>query len=119
MAAAEIGQIDIVVVNLYPFIKYLDSGRALDPQEMTEFVDVGGPTMIRAAAKNHRFVLPLIDPSDYPEVIEQLSAGTRVGNGAEDSFSIETRRRYAAKVFATLSQYDGAIATYFSRLSGF
>ena len=119
MAAAEIGQIDIVVVNLYPFIKYLASERALDPQEMTELVDVGGPTMIRAAAKNHRFVLPLIDPSDYPEVIEQLSAGTHVGNGAEDSFSIETRRRYAAKVFATLSQYDGAIATYFSSLCDF
>lgn len=114
MEAAEIGPIDVVVVNLYPFLKYLGSERARDPQEMTELVDVGGPTMIRAAAKNHRFVLPLIDPTDYPEIIAAL-AGAKTQKG--DPFSLDLRRRLASKVFATLSQYDGAIASYFAGLA--
>ncbi len=114
MESAEIGPIDVVVVNLYPFIKYLGTERARDPLEMTELVDVGGPTMIRAAAKNHRFVLPLIDPSDYPEVISLLS-GAKKEKG--DPFSLDLRRRLAAKVFAALSQYDGAIASYFAGLA--
>lgn len=113
MAEAEIGPIDIVVVNLYPFTTYLESERASDPEQMTELVDVGGPTMIRAAAKNHRFVLPLIDPADYPEVVSILrSAGTNA-----DPFPLDLRRRYASKVFATLSGYDGAIAGYFGGLT--
>jgi phosphoribosylaminoimidazolecarboxamide formyltransferase/IMP cyclohydrolase len=107
---AEIGPIDIVVVNLYPFTKYLDSERAANPEEMTELVDVGGPTMIRAAAKNHRFVLPLIDPADYPEVISLLTSA----KGKEDPFSLPFRRGLAAKVFTTLSGYDGAIGRYFA-----
>ncbi len=113
MEEAEIGPIDVVVVNLYPFLKYLGSERANDPLEMTELVDVGGPTMIRAAAKNHRFVLPLIDPADYPEIISALSGAAK----GTDPFAIELRRRLAAKVFATLSQYDGAIAGYFGGLA--
>lgn len=113
MEEAEIGPIDVVVVNLYPFLKYLGSERAKDPLEMTELVDVGGPTMIRAAAKNHRFVLPLIDPSDYPEIIAALSTAPK----EVDRFSINLRRKLAAKVFATLSQYDGAIAGYFGGLA--
>jgi phosphoribosylaminoimidazolecarboxamide formyltransferase/IMP cyclohydrolase len=112
MEEEEIAPIDVVVVNLYPFLKYLGTERAKDPLEMTELVDVGGPTMIRAAAKNHRFVLPLIDPADYPEVIATL-AQAKPGS---DPFTIEARRRFAAKVFATLSQYDGAIASYFGGL---
>jgi phosphoribosylaminoimidazolecarboxamide formyltransferase/IMP cyclohydrolase len=67
--------------------------------------------MIRAAAKNHAFVLPLIDPADYPEVISAL-AHTSGG----DPFSLPMRRRLAAKVFKTLSHYDGAIGSYFSGL---
>lgn len=113
MEAAEIGPIDVVVVNLYPFLKYLGTERAKDPLEMTELVDVGGPTMIRAAAKNHRFVLPLIDPTDYPEVIATL-ASAKAGS---DPFPIEFRRHLAAKVFKALSQYDGAIAGYFAGLA--
>lgn len=114
MEAAEIGPIDVVVVNLYPFLKYLGTERAKDPLEMTELVDVGGPTMIRAAAKNHRFVLPLIDPADYPQVISALASA----KSGRDPFSIEYRRKLAAKVFKTLSQYDGAIAGYFGGLAG-
>ena len=111
MEEAQIGPIDVVIVNLYPFLKYVQSEKASKPEEMTELVDVGGPTMIRAAAKNHAFVLPLIDPADYPEVIDALAA-----KKDGDPFSLEMRRRLAAKVFATLSQYDGAIARYFGGL---
>jgi phosphoribosylaminoimidazolecarboxamide formyltransferase/IMP cyclohydrolase len=107
---AEINLIDIVVVNLYPFTSYLRSDRAQNPEEMTELVDVGGPTMIRAAAKNHRFVLPLIDPADYPSVIARL----RESKGGADPFPLQFRRALAAKVFTTLSGYDGAIGSYFS-----
>jgi phosphoribosylaminoimidazolecarboxamide formyltransferase/IMP cyclohydrolase len=107
---ADIGAIDLVVVNLYPFTKYLDSERASNPEEMTELVDVGGPTMIRAAAKNHRFVLPVIDPSDYSQVISLLKAA----KGKSDPFSLEFRRTLAAKAFTTLSAYDGAIGCYFA-----
>lgn len=111
MEDAQIGPIDVVIVNLYPFLKYVQSEKASKPEEMTELVDVGGPTMIRAAAKNHAFVLPLIDPADYPEVIAALSA-----KRAGDPFPLEMRRCLASKVFATLSQYDGAIAKYFGGL---
>lgn len=106
-----IAPIDLVVVNLYPFTKYLNSERASRPEEMTELVDVGGPTMIRAAAKNHRFVLPLIDPADYPQVLELLK------KGGQDPFPLEFRRALAAKVFSTLSAYDGAIGAYFAGLA--
>ena len=114
MEEAEIGPIDVVVVNLYPFLKYVESDKASNPDTMTELVDVGGPTMIRAAAKNHKFVLPLIDPSDYSEVIETLAHA----KGTADPFSLELRRRYAAKVFTTLSHYDGTIGRYFASLGG-
>jgi phosphoribosylaminoimidazolecarboxamide formyltransferase/IMP cyclohydrolase len=112
LSQENIAPIDVVVVNLYPFTKYLDSDRANDPEQMTELVDVGGPTMIRAAAKNHRFVLPLIDPADYPTVIELLSKQKQTS----DSFSLEFRRSLAAKAFKTLSAYDGAIGGYFASL---
>jgi phosphoribosylaminoimidazolecarboxamide formyltransferase/IMP cyclohydrolase len=111
LIAEEISQIDLVVVNLYPFTKYLESERAANPEEMVELVDVGGPTMIRAAAKNHRFVLPLIDPKDYPKIIELLNF-----TGPSDPFPLELRRSLAAKVFLSLASYDSAIGGYFSSL---
>jgi phosphoribosylaminoimidazolecarboxamide formyltransferase/IMP cyclohydrolase len=113
MKAAAIEGIDLVVVNLYPFLKYVESDRAQRPDEMTELVDVGGPTMIRAAAKNHAFVVPLIDPADYPRVIELLESC----QGQRDPFPLDFRRALAAKVFATLSEYDGAIGRYFASLA--
>jgi phosphoribosylaminoimidazolecarboxamide formyltransferase/IMP cyclohydrolase len=109
---AEIAPIDVVVVNLYPFTRYLETEKATDPAAMIELIDVGGPTMIRAAAKNHPFVLPVSDPADYLEVISLLSAS---GAGA-DPFPADVRRRYAAKVFETLSAYDGAIGSYIAGL---
>jgi phosphoribosylaminoimidazolecarboxamide formyltransferase/IMP cyclohydrolase len=108
MKEADIAPIDVVVVNLYPFTDYVKTERAADPEQMVELVDVGGPTMIRAAAKNHRFVLPVIDPADYDLVSELL--GTETGG---DPFPLALRRRLAAKVFRTLSGYDGTIASYF------
>lgn len=110
MERAEIAGIDVVVVNLYPFVRYLETERAQDPEQMTELVDIGGPSMLRAAAKNHRFVLPLIDPADYPRVIEVLQNSS----GEGDPFSLEFRRSLAAKVFTTLSAYDGSIGRYFA-----
>jgi phosphoribosylaminoimidazolecarboxamide formyltransferase/IMP cyclohydrolase len=107
---AAIAPIDLVVVNLYPFTRYLDSERADNPEEMTELIDVGGPTMIRAAAKNHRFVLPVIDPADYSRVAGFLS------KKEADPFPLEFRRELAAKVFTALSLYDGAIGRYFNGL---
>lgn len=113
MEEGGIGPIDLVAVNLYPFIKYLATERANDPEGMTELVDVGGPTMLRAAAKNHRFVVPLVDPADYSEVIVALQEADE----GRDPFPMQLRRRLAAKVFAALSEYDGAIASYFGALS--
>lgn len=112
LKAEAIDHIDVVVVNLYPFLSYVNSDRAKDPAAMTELVDVGGPTMIRAAAKNHRFVLPLIDPTDYPEVVERLR---NAGKG--DPFPLVFRQRLASKVFGTLSHYDGVISRYFAGVS--
>lgn len=97
-----IGTIDLVAVNLYPFFEKLGEGLPLD--EMIEFIDIGGPSMLRSAAKNFRDVISLVDPADYAEVIEALKAG----GGADDSF----RRRLAGKVFNLTSAYDAAIAQY-------
>lgn len=113
MQSASIDGIDIVVVNLYPFLKYVNSEKAANPEEMTELIDVGGPTMIRAAAKNHRFVLPLIDPADYQSAIQYLDNPAT----SADPFPLEFRRGLAAKVFSALSEYDGTIGRYFASLS--
>lgn len=102
--------IDIAVINLYPFIdkqREFESGADID---LIEYIDVGGPTMIRAAAKNHAGVLPLIDPADYPEVIEALKS-TETG----DPFPLTMRRRLAGKVFQTLSEYDRHVASFLSQ----
>ncbi|MCB0339273.1 MAG: bifunctional phosphoribosylaminoimidazolecarboxamide formyltransferase/IMP cyclohydrolase, partial [Bdellovibrionales bacterium] len=105
LASQEILPIDVAVVNLYPFIENLKKAAAADPDAMVELIDIGGPAMIRAAAKNHRFVLPLIDPGDYPRVIREMREG---------EVSLDFRRELAAKVFATLANYNLEIARYFS-----
>ena len=86
--------IDIVVVNLYPF--------GSDPS--IELIDIGGPAMVRAAAKNHAHVTVLVDPADYDVVLDELRTA-----GAT---TIETRRRLARKAFATTSAYDAAIVEW-------
>ncbi|MBX7143809.1 MAG: bifunctional phosphoribosylaminoimidazolecarboxamide formyltransferase/IMP cyclohydrolase [Oligoflexia bacterium] len=101
--------IDIAAVNLYPFVKNLSGSNASDPEHMIEFVDVGGPTMIRAAAKNHASVYPVIDPADYPAVLEVLA-----GRASKQVSELEFRRALAVKVFTQLGYDSLEIARYFS-----
>ena len=94
--------IDLVAVNLYPFHETISKGDVTVGKAMSQ-VDIGGPTMIRAAAKNHANVLVVVDPEDYPRVLEALESG--VEDGA-------LRRELAAKVFQHISSYDAAVATF-------
>ena len=103
-----ISPIDIAVINLYPFLEQLGTPSASDPLKMIEYIDIGGPAMIRAAAKNHLAVLAVIDPTDYVEVLGALRSGT---------IPIQLRRRLAVKVFSTLANYNLEIARYFSSVS--
>ncbi|HEY1013308.1 MAG TPA: bifunctional phosphoribosylaminoimidazolecarboxamide formyltransferase/IMP cyclohydrolase [Herpetosiphonaceae bacterium] len=97
-----LGLIDLVVVNLYPFSQTVAKpGVALG--EALENIDIGGPTMLRAAAKNHPSVLVVVDPADYEPVVAALRA---------DAVTPELRRRLAAKAFAHTAAYDSAIAAY-------
>ena len=96
-----IGPIDLVCVNLYPFFEKVRS--ALPLEETVEFIDIGGPAMLRSAAKNYRDVIVLTDSADYGEVMAGLKAGT---------VPLEFRRRLAGKVFDLSAAYDGAIARY-------
>jgi phosphoribosylaminoimidazolecarboxamide formyltransferase/IMP cyclohydrolase len=115
MAALEshgYGAIDMVVVNLYPFHEAVAAGS--DLSVAMEKVDIGGPTMLRAAAKNHASVLAVVDPADYPRVIAALRAGTATA-ASHDSAAL--RRELAGKVFAHTAAYDAAIAAYFARFT--
>ncbi|MBC8162224.1 MAG: bifunctional phosphoribosylaminoimidazolecarboxamide formyltransferase/IMP cyclohydrolase [Roseiflexaceae bacterium] len=94
--------IDIVVVNLYPFVQTITRPGVIIG-EAVEQIDVGGPAMVRAAAKNHQHVLVVVDPADYAVVIEALQ---------QQNVSGELRQRLAAKAFAHTSSYDAAIAGY-------
>lgn len=97
-----IGSIDVVAVNLYNF-KNEAFEKNLSKEKAIEHIDVGGPTMIRAAAKNWMNTLPVIDPNDYPEVLKRLK---------EKSADSQFRLGLSAKVFATVAAYDGMIASY-------
>jgi len=96
-----IGPIDLVVCNLYPFRKSRDEKAELDL--LIEQIDIGGPTMIRAAAKNYRYVAVVCDPADYGELIGELE--TRKG-----ALSLETRARLMRKAFNHTADYDSMIA---------
>jgi len=102
MAEHGIVPIDLVAVNLYPFRSTIAKS-GVSFEDAIENIDIGGPSMLRSAAKNHEFVLPVVDPTDYPRVLELLRAG-EVPAG--------TRRELAAKVFAHTADYDSAIAAY-------
>ena len=102
MKEHNIGPIDLVVVNLYPFEDMAGQGLPLD--ELIEFIDIGGPAMIRAAAKNYQDVLVIIDPADYSLVIDAINFGKK--------FTKEERLSFARKVFARMAAYDGAISNY-------
>jgi len=99
------GPIDLVVVNLYPFRETV-AKPGVTPEEAIEQIDIGGPAMLRSAAKNHTSVLPVVDPGDYRRVIEALDHG---------GIGTELRHELAAKVFAHTSVYDAAIAAYLNR----
>jgi phosphoribosylaminoimidazolecarboxamide formyltransferase/IMP cyclohydrolase len=101
----DIAPIDVVVVNLYPFEATVAGGARRD--EIIENIDIGGPSMVRSAAKNHAFVAILTDPADYAAFIEELAA-----NGGASLLA--TRRRLAAKAFAATAAYDSAIASWFA-----
>jgi len=108
--AEELGEletkgIDLVVANLYPFEQTVARPDA-DDAEIIENIDIGGPSMIRAAAKNFLFVTVVVDPADYPTLVAQLEEN----NG---STTLEFRRLCAAKVFAQSANYEKAIAAYF------
>ncbi len=104
MAANGIEPIDLVVVNLYPFEATV-AKPSCPLDEAIENIDIGGPSMIRSAAKNHRDVAVVVDPADYAAVLDEL----RSGGGA---LSLATRQRLARRAFQTTARYDGAIADY-------
>lgn len=106
MAQLHIEPIDIVVCNLYPF-KETILREGVSHEDIIENIDIGGPTMIRAAAKNYQFVTVLTDPEDYATVIAELK-----NNG---DTSAETKELLAAKVFIHTSHYDALIADYFTK----
>lgn len=106
MAELGIEPIDMVVCNLYPF-KQTILKEGVSHEEVIENIDIGGPTMIRAAAKNYPFVTVVTDPEDYERVIAEIR-----DNGETLP---ETKERLAAKVFIHTSHYDALIANYFSK----
>jgi phosphoribosylaminoimidazolecarboxamide formyltransferase/IMP cyclohydrolase len=108
----KISMIDLVCVNLYPFF---DKMREKLPLEETiEFIDIGGPAMLRSAAKNYEDVLVLSDPADYAPVIEALKAeGAGAGLSISEKLR-ELRKKLAAKVFSLTSAYDAAVSRYLS-----
>jgi phosphoribosylaminoimidazolecarboxamide formyltransferase/IMP cyclohydrolase len=94
---------DLVVVNLYPFTATVASGAA--PDECVEQIDIGGPTMVRAAAKNHPSVAVVVDPTSYGEVLAAVEEG---------GFTFEQRRKLATLAFRHTAAYDVAVASWFS-----
>jgi len=101
--AAGIGAFQILVSNLYPFERTVASGA--DPAQCVEQIDIGGPAMVRAAAKNHASVAVVTDPSQYPAVAQALTEG---------GFTLEQRRRLAARAYAHTAAYDAAVAGWFA-----
>ncbi len=106
MAEQGIAPIDLVVVNLYPFEETVAAGNA-SIGDAIEKIDIGGPSMLRSAAKNHERVAVLADPSDYEDFLAEMKAGS-------GGVSAETRFNLARKVFAHTAAYDGAIAAHLS-----
>jgi len=105
MAKYGINRIDLLVVNLYPFEAM--QKKSLDLDKLIEFIDIGGPAMIRAGAKNYKSVTVVVDPADYPAVTDAIRS---------KGFSEEDRLAYAKKAFARTAAYDAAISNYLGRL---
>src|SRR5690348_5832512 len=108
LAEHRIGEIDLLVSNLYPFAATVASGASRE--ECVENIDIGGPALIRAAAKNHEFVAVLTDPADYDAVLAEIA-----GSGGT---TLELRRRLARKAYALTAAYDAAISRWFAKDEG-
>jgi phosphoribosylaminoimidazolecarboxamide formyltransferase/IMP cyclohydrolase len=104
LAELDIAPFDLVISNLYPFRETVASGAGHD--EVVEQIDIGGPSMVRAAAKNHANVAIIVDPAAYPVVLEAARAG---------GFDLATRRQLAARAFAHTAAYDVAVAGWTAR----
>lgn len=104
MTEHEIGPIDLVAINLYPFEATVASGADFDT--CIENIDIGGPAMVRSAAKNHRFVTIITDPADYSKIIKDIRE-----NGGT---SLKTRKKLAAKAYSRTGSYDAAISSWFT-----
>ena len=105
MKAHGIGAIDLVVVNLYPFAATVAKGASRD--EIIENIDIGGPSMVRSAAKNHDAVVIVTDPSDYDSLVAELEE-------KDGATSLAFRRSMAAKAYAATAEYDSMIASWFA-----
>ncbi len=101
--------IDLVVVNLYPFRQTV-ARDDVTIEEAIENIDIGGPTMVRSAAKNHTWVAVVVDPADYEPVIDELYT--------DNGISLSTRKRLAVKAFRHTAEYDTAIVQYLSKIYG-
>jgi phosphoribosylaminoimidazolecarboxamide formyltransferase/IMP cyclohydrolase len=101
--------IDLVVVNLYPFAETI-AKPDVTYEDAIENIDIGGPTMLRSAAKNHAFVTVVVDTADYGQVLEEVRGG--------GDTTLETRKRLAAKVFRHTGSYDALISEYLSKQVG-
>src|SRR5438445_13629507 len=101
-----IAPIDVVVVNLYPFLSTVMSGA--DRDTVIENIDIGGPSMVRSAAKNHAYVAIVPDPADYAALLRELDE-------TGGSTSLEFRRKLAAKAYALTAEYDSTISQWFAR----
>jgi phosphoribosylaminoimidazolecarboxamide formyltransferase/IMP cyclohydrolase len=99
--------IDLVVVNLYPFEATV-AKPGVTLEEAIENIDIGGPSMLRSAAKNYRSVTVVVDPADYADVIDQMKAN-------DGATTLQLRERLGIKVFVTTSKYDGAIANFLNQ----
>ena len=95
-------EIDIVVVNLYPFKKFL---RKNNNDQIIEMIDIGGPSLLRAAGKNYKYITPIVDKMDYKKLVKNLSKN----NGETD---ISFRKKMAYKVFKQTAQYDKLISNW-------
>ncbi|MGE5064574.1 MAG: bifunctional phosphoribosylaminoimidazolecarboxamide formyltransferase/IMP cyclohydrolase [Myxococcales bacterium] len=105
MEEHEIAPIDLVVVNLYPFLNTVMSGA--DRDTIIENIDIGGPSMVRSAAKNHAHVAIVTDPADYDALLAELDAN-------EGSTTLELRKRLAGKAYALTAAYDSTISQWFA-----
>jgi len=103
LADLDIEAFELVVVNLYPFIQTVESGAK--GEQVVEQIDIGGPAMVRASAKNHANVAIVVDPARYPEIITALASG---------GTTLSQRRELAAAAFAHTARYDGAVANWFA-----